>query len=57
MKADGEWERFTCSGSVSDYLIFKDQETREKAGDKMGDTLYAGFCSGNGHGVKDDTCR
>ncbi len=55
MKAEGEWERFTCSGSISDYLLFKDQEAREDAADRTGEKCHAGFCSSNGHGFKDNT--
>lgn len=57
MKAEGEWERFTCSGKISDYLAFKDKEAREKAADRAGEQFYAGFRGSNGNGDQDDTCR
>ncbi len=57
MKAEGEWERFTCSGRISDYLLFKDKEARETAADRAGDKLYAGVHSSDGNGFKNDTCR
>ncbi len=57
MKAEGEWERFTCSGRIEDYLAFKDKEAEEQAADRMGEGLYAGFRAGDGNGDQNDTCR
>ena len=57
MKAESEWERFTCSGRVSDYLAFKDEEAKEKARERAGEQIYAGFRDSDGNGDQNDTCR
>ncbi len=58
MKAEGEWERFVCSGRVQDYLDFKAKETAgETAGNRQGERLYAGFRSSDRDGDQNDTCR
>lgn len=57
MKAECEWERFACSGRISDYLLFKDKEARENAADGAGERLYAGLRDGDGNGAEDDTDR
>lgn len=56
MKAEGEWERFTCSGRISDYLEFKRRETSESA-ERAGEQMYAGFRDSDGNGDQNDTCR
>ncbi len=58
MKAEGEWERFVCSGRVQDYLDFKARETAgEAAEDRQGERLYAGFRGSDRDGNQNDTCR
>lgn len=57
MKAESEWERFTCSGRVSDYLAFKDEEAKEKARGRAGEQIYAGFRDSDGNGDQNDTCK
>ncbi len=57
MKAESEWERFTCSGKITDYLAFKDREAVERAGDRAGEKIYAGFRRSNGNGNQNDACR
>lgn len=57
MKAEGEWERFTCSGQISDYLEFKRRETLESAAERAGEQMYAGFRDSDWNGDQNDTCR
>ena len=56
MRAE-EWERFTCSGKVTDYLEFKDKETAQKAGGRAGEQYYAGVYCRDRDGNQDDACR
>lgn len=57
MKAEGEWERFTCSGRILDYLEFKRRETLESVPERTGERTYAGFRDSDGNGDQNDTCR
>ncbi|WWR14827.1 hypothetical protein V1224_09985 [Lachnospiraceae bacterium JLR.KK008] len=57
MRAEEEWERFTCSGKVTDYLEFKDKETAQKAGGRAGEQYYAGVYCRDRDGNQDDACR
>lgn len=57
MKAESEWERFTCSGRITDYLAFKDKEAAEEDGNRAGEQFYAGFRRSDGNGDQNDTCR
>ena len=50
MKAVSEWERFFHSGKVTDYLAFKEKETREEEAERTGKGLYAGFRDSDRHG-------
>lgn len=55
MKAEDEWERFACSGKITDYLAFKDKEAAQEA--RAGEQCYAGFRNRDRNGDQDDACR
>lgn len=60
MKAECEWERFTRTGRVEDYLTFKAKEDapeqRERPEEdphgylRAGERIYAGFRDRDGNG-------
>ena len=60
MEYRDEWERFACSGSVADYLSYKETEcgrmkghSGEKgAGSRTEEGCYAGLYHGDGNGFK-----
>ena len=57
MKAECEWERFTSSGRIADYLAFKDKEAREREPERAGEQFYAGFCSSDRKRNQNNSCR
>ena len=57
MKAECEWERFTSSGRIADYLAFKDKEAREREPERVGEQFYAGFCSSDRNRNQNNSCR
>lgn len=68
MKAECEWERFTRTGRIADYLMFKakeetpEQRTAEAKAQpeerkRAGEKFYAGFRYRDGNGNQDDTGR
>lgn len=66
MKAKCEWERFTRTGRIEDYLSFKakegqpeeaSKEERTSGKKRAGEWAYAGFRDRYGNGDQNDTCR
>ena len=56
MKAECEWEQFTRTGAVADYLIFRDQEAQQERKERAGEQIYAGFRCSDRNGNQNDTC-
>lgn len=57
MRAECEWERFTRSGRIEDYLSFKEKETSAEREQEAGEQFYAGFRYRDRNGDQNDTCR
>lgn len=57
MRAECEWERFTRSGRIEDYLSFKEKETSAEREQEAGERFYAGFRYRDRNGDQNDTCR
>ncbi len=57
MKAECEWEQFTRTGKIADYLKFKSEEGKAEKKERAGEQLYAGFRYSDGNGNQNDTCR
>ena len=62
MKAKYEWEQFTRTGKITDYLTFKVKEVKaedigEEKREQAGEQMYAGFRYSDGNGNQNDTCR
>lgn len=57
MKAECEWEQFTRTGKIADYLKFKSEEGKAEKRERAGEQLYAGFRYSDGNGNQNDTCR
>lgn len=57
MKAECEWEQFTRTGRIADYLAFKAKEEQPEKEVRAGEQFYAGFRYSDGNGNQNDTCR
>ena len=57
MKAECEWEQFTRTGKIEDYLTFKAREADEEKVERAGEQFYAGFRYSDRNGNQNDTCR
>lgn len=61
MKEQNYWQQFLSTGSVEDYLSFKNKKEREAApAEKEAsaeDNRYAGICKANRNGFEDSAYR